>query len=182
MKTNFAVLILGCIVGVPTIADELALSLDVFAGEWAGEATAYFPRREDRDDRHEDVELHCEQVLKNTYVQCRSSWTTTDGRTRELLVFWNFDEESDRYQILYLYDNWPGKVNYELAYDAATRTLKGSDTFEGPGGVAAKERVEWTFAEDGQEIRSTEFNRYATDPEGYWAKSFEFVLRRVVHD
>jgi len=155
--------------------DEL---LDLFVGDWEGNATAYFPREEGREERKEIITVHAKKILKDTYIHCSSDWKNTKGGERQLEIFWNYDHHSEKYEILFLYDNWPGKVNYQLDYDLEKRTLNGYDTFTASGGVAAKEKVIWQISEDGNEIKSTEYNHYETDPEDYWAKSFEFVWRK----
>lgn len=153
--------------------------ISLLAGNWEGTATAYFEREEEREPRFEEVSVNCETVLKDTYAKCYSVWTTPQGISRELLIFWNYDVRSENYEILFLYDNWPGKVNYKLDFDEEKKLLNGYDTFTASGGVAAEEKVTWQISQDGNEIRSTEYNHYETDPDDYWAKSFEFVWRRV---
>lgn len=152
--------------------------LEQFIGRWQGSATARFPRRPERALRQESVVADCKKALKATYVECRSQWTSTEGAIRELRMFWNFHPSEGQFEILYLYDNWPGKVQYLLEYDAEARTLTGRDSFEGPGGIAAEEVVTWQFAEDGQSIKSSEQNHYVTDPDDYWPTTFEFTWRR----
>lgn len=152
--------------------------LDRFMGRWHGTATAYFPRRPERETRDETVEVNCERALKETYVECHSKWTDQAGVMRELRMFWNYHPRDGRFEILYLYDNWPGKVQYLLDYDPEKRSLTGRDSFEGPGGVSAEEIVSWQFAADGQTIRSTEQNHFATDAGDYWPVMFEFTWQR----
>ncbi|MBT8061506.1 MAG: DUF1579 family protein, partial [Gammaproteobacteria bacterium] len=133
-------LLLAAVFSAATQANEPSPSpgLDVlenFVGRWQGTATAYFPRQPERESRHEQVQASCEKALEGTYVECRSIWTDTNGATRELRMFWNFHAREDRFEILYLYDNWPGKVQYKIEYNADTGTLTGRDSFQGPGGV-----------------------------------------------
>ncbi len=162
-------------------ADNKLDVLNTFVGKWEGKATAFFPRDDDRPNRTEEVTVECRKLLKDTYIECSSVWTQPNGDYRELMTYWNYDRRSDKYEILFLYDNWPGKVNYQLEYDPETRTFTGHDTFTASGGVAAKEKVEWHISEDGNTITSTEFNQYETDPEDYWAKSFEFVWKCITN-
>ncbi len=163
--------------GSESKADPAAI-LDVFVGEWQGTATAWFPRLDDREPRRESVEATCSKTLKGTYAEFRSTWTQPDGKSRDLIIFWNYDARRDSFQILFLYDNWPGKVQYALHYDSLKRLFKGYDTFTGRDGVPAQERVEWRISEDGNTIYGREFNHYQTDPEGYWPQTFEFVWQR----
>lgn len=149
-----------------------------FEGRWQGKATAYFPRDQGKANRIETVRATGKKVLKDTYVELSSTWTQPNGEYRTLLTFWNYHSRNDSFQILYLYDNWPGRVDYKLSYDTLTRTFSGSDTFIAKGGIQAEEKVEWVISADGKEIRSIEYNHLATDQEDYWPKTFEFVLRR----
>ena len=158
---------------------EMLKVLDLFVGEWKGKATAYYERDKDREPRIETVKINATKILKNTYVKMESVWTTPDGNTRELLVFFNYNRRTDKFDILFLYDNWPGKVNYPVEYNPDTRMFSGYDTFTASGGVAAEEKVTWEISEDGNEIRSVEYNHYETDPKDYWAKSFEYVLKKI---
>lgn len=153
--------------------------LHTFAGEWTGDAWAYYPRDSSRENRYETIEAIGEKMLKETYVELRSTWKQKDGSSRELLEFLNYHVRKDSFQILYLYDNWPGRVDYPMSYDQETRTFKGYDTFIARGGVPAEEKVEMVISENGNEIRGTEYNHLSTDPAGYWPKTFEYVLRRT---
>lgn len=152
--------------------------LHTFIGEWTGDATAYYPRDSSRTTRFETIQAVGKKMLKETYVELSSTWTQKDGSTRELLQLLNYHVRKDSFQVLYLYDNWPGRVDYPLSYNEETRTFKGYDTFMARGGIPAEEKVEWVISEAGDEIRGTEYNHLATDPEGYWPKTFEYVLRR----
>lgn len=151
--------------------------LNLFIGKWEGTATALYPREMERPLREEQVEVECRPVLGGTYIECRSTWTTGDGASRELLTFWNYDQAADSVNILFLYDNWPGKVRYALSYDPNKREIVGYDTFTA-GGIPAEERVVWSFSGSGDEITGTEFNHYSTDPEGYWPQTFRFVWKK----
>ena len=159
------------------IANPLDI-LNVFVGEWEGSATAFYPRIEGKENREETIYVTCRKVLKGTYIECNSIYKQTNGNSRELLVYWNYDAKADSFQILYLYDNWPGKVNYPLYFDTTERLFTGYDTFTVHGSIPAEERVETYISEDGNEIRHTEYNHYQTDPEDYWVKSFESVWKR----
>ncbi|MDW3209897.1 MAG: hypothetical protein R8N23_08525 [Reichenbachiella sp.] len=152
--------------------------LVTFVGEWTGQATAYFPRDSSKTTRLESIQAVGKKILKDTYVEIKSSWTQEDGSTRELLELLNYPVRKDSFQVLYLYDNWPGRVDYPLSYNEETRTFKGYDTFIARGGIPAEEKVEWVISKDGNEIRGTEYNHLSTDPDGYWPKTFEYVLRR----
>lgn len=153
--------------------------IQVFQGQWEGEATAYFPRDAQKPNRIESIKAEGKIILKNSYVELYSTWTQPNGEFRELLTLWNYHIKKDSFQILYLYDNWPGRVDYPLGFDSLTLTFNGYDTFIANGGIAAEEKVEWIISEDGKEIRSTEYNHLYTDPKDYWPKTFEFILRRI---
>ena len=152
--------------------------LATLIGEWEGTATAYFPRDTGRSPRVERVTASCEWALGKAYVECRSVWTTDEGSVRRLITYFNYNHRSGEFDILFLYDNWPGKVNYPLAFDPEQRTISGRDTFTGPGGVDAEERVSWRIADDGNTISGLEHNHFASDSDGYWPKTFEFEWRR----
>ena len=152
--------------------------LNSFVGKWSGNATAYYPRDSTKKTRYETIEAIGRKILKDTYVEMQSTWTQENGESRELFILWNYHIKKDSFQILFLYDNWPGRVDYPLSYDPISRTLKGYDTFIARGGISAEEKVEWQISEDGKEIRGTEYNHLATDPEDYWPKTFEYILRR----
>ncbi|MEO9802689.1 MAG: hypothetical protein ABJF04_05540 [Reichenbachiella sp.] len=153
--------------------------LHVFEGNWTGSATAYFPRDTTKENRIESIEAAGKKVLKDTYIEISSTWTQANQDYRTLLTLWNYHVRKDSFQILYLYDNWPGRVDYTLSYDSTARTFYGYDTFMARGNIPAEEKVEWVISEDGNEIRSTEYNHLSTDPKDYWPKTFEFVLKRV---
>jgi len=184
IKSSFILLILSLQLSVTALAQNQRKTstafeiLNTFVGEWEGNATLYYPRSEGKTERKETISVICDTVLKGTYIECNSIWKQTNGNTRELITYWNYDAWIDSFQILYLYDNWPGKVNYPLSLDSSKRMFVGYDTFIARGGIPAEERVEWFISEDGNEIWSNEYNHYQTDPEGYWAKSFEFVWKR----
>jgi hypothetical protein len=166
----------------PVLAEDASSASgvpDLFLGKWEGTATAFFPRDPERQPRRESVTAECTHALKDTYVRCRTTWVSEAGDSRELLIFWNHNSRENNVQVLYLYDNWPGKVNYPLEWDPETRTITGADTFTAADNVAAEERVRWQFAADGTEISSIEENHYSTDPEDYWARSFEFTWQRI---
>lgn len=157
------------------VQDESDLLLPGFIGDWEGEAVAYNPLQPERGERREDISAICRPVLSESYVQCDARWSAESGTSRELLIFWNALAEVGRYEILYLYDNWPGKVQYPLDFDSDTRTLTGYSQFEA-GDRTAEERVRWIFSEDGNVISSEEHVRYEGDPD--WLLSFEFTWRR----
>lgn len=152
--------------------------LDAFIGEWEGTATAWYPREDGRPPREETVRVTCRPVLNGTYVECHSVWTTGTGTSRELLTFWNYDQEVDSVNILFLYDNWAGKVLYPLSFDPESRELRGYDTFTASGNIPAEERVSWHLSGDLDTIQGTAFIHYQTDPEDYRPQSFRFVLKR----
>lgn len=152
--------------------------LQFFVGQWSGEATAYFPRDSTKANRHETIRATGKKMLKDSYIEISSIWTQPDGTHRQLLEFINYHVRKDSFQVLYLYDNWPGRVDYPLSYDPDSKTFEGYDTFMARGGVPAEEKVVWKVAKDGSEIRGTEYNHLATDPDDFWPKTFEYVLRR----
>ncbi len=182
MKFTFILLLIlstNLIFSQTELQEDKKELLDVFVGEWEGTATAFFEREPERENRIEEISMVCKKILKGNYIRCESKWTNTkNGRVRDLVIYWNYDRRSDNYDILFLYDNWPGKVNYKLEYDKEATKLTGGDTFTASGNIPAEEKVEWVFSDNGNEIISREFNHYETDPDDYWAKSFEFVLER----
>jgi len=173
-------LIVGASVWTPAFAADSTTLMDKYVGRWEGTGTLYYPRDTSRAPRIEHVVASFERVLKGTYVEGNTSWTrTTDGRVRDLKIFFNYDDEQKAYQVLFLYDNWGGIVRYPLTVDTASWLLKGQDTFSAPDGTPAEEHVEWWFSDDGQEIGCREYNHYGSDPEGFWPLNFEFVWKRV---
>ena len=152
--------------------------LNAFVGEWGGEATAYFPRDKDRKNRKEKVVVTGKKILGESYIECNTNWTQSSGENRELNIYLNYDKKKSLIDILFLYDDWPGKVNYPLGYDEKSRTLTGVDTFTTSKGIKGKERVEWWISEDHSIIVGREYNHYETDPEDYWPMSFEFEWRK----
>ena len=152
--------------------------LNAFVGEWGGEATAYFPRDKDRKNRKEKVVVTGKKILGESYIECNTNWTQSSGENRELNIYLNYDKKKSLIDILFLYDDWPGKVNYLLGYDEKSRTLSGVDTFTTSKGIKGKERVEWWISEDHSIIVGREYNHYETDPEDYWPMSFEFEWKR----
>lgn len=165
----------------PAIAAEK--SLDDFAfliGEWEGRSTFLFEREEGREPVHEDVRATCGYILKKTYIQCDTQWTRDgDGRKRTFRVHFNYNALDETHQILFLYDNWPRHFAYPLKFDETENAFVGLSTFENSDGVEGNERVLWSVSQDGNEVRSREYNHLATDPEDYYAQSFEFIWRRA---
>ena len=152
--------------------------LDVFVGKWEGHGTAFFPRVKNRPNREENVTVVGTKVLDGNYIQCDAKWTRTDGQSRELFIFFNFDVNINRYKVLFLYDDWGQIVNYPLTYYPKERVFRGVDKFITSDSVAAEEHVEWWISKDGNEITGREFNHFATDPKDFWPRSFEFVWKR----
>ena len=152
--------------------------LNVFIGKWNGRGTAFYPRVKDRLDREETVTATGTKVLGGNYIQCSVKWTRKDGQSSELLIFFNFNVNINRYQVLFLYDDKGEIVYYPLTYYPKERVFKGENKFTTSNGVAAERRIEWWISEDGNEIRGREFNHFATDPENYWPRNFEFVWKR----
>ena len=157
---------------------KAAKVLNAFIGEWEGDATAYFPRDKDRKNRKEKVVVSGKKILNGNYIECNANWTQSNGENRELNIYLNYDKKKSLIDILFLYDDWPGKVNYPLGYDEKSRTLTGVDTFTTSKGVKGKERVEWWISEDHSIIVGREYNHYETDAEDYWPMSFEFEWKR----
>lgn len=180
----WAILVATAAIPEATLASppDSATAHYAFIGTWDGTATLFRPRDTTRDVRIEAVHAICDTILKGTYVRGAAIWTREDGRARELNVYWNYDETTGQYPILFLYDDWPGKVTYPLDYDPDRREFTGVDTFTTPQGVAAKERVSWIISEDGNEITGTEHNHFATDPDDYWPLFFKFTWKRVARE
>ena len=157
----------------PSIAD-----LDFFIGEWEGRSTLFFPYDEEREPIREETSAVCKYILKETYIQCDTAWTRTDGRTRTFRLHLNYNEEEGGYQTLFIYDNWPGIANYALKYEAAADKYVGFTDFENDDGETVGERIVWRVSSDRNEIRSEEFHHTPSDSEGAWSQTFEFVWRR----
>ncbi len=153
--------------------------LGFLVGAWRGEATLSYPREENRSARLETVEAACAYVLKDTYIQCDTAWTREDGETRTFRLHFNYNDLDGAYQTLFVYDNWPRQVSYLLNYDAKASAYIGLSDFEDSDGVAGQERTFWRVSEDGNEIRSEEYNHLETDPPDHWPRYFEFVWRKV---
>lgn len=179
IKNIIQLLIVICFVQTIFLGQSNELEvITVFKGSWKGTATAFYPRSQDKPNRVESVVVEARKILRENYIECFSIWTQPSGEYRELMTYWNYDARSDKYEVLFLYDNWPGKVNYQLSYDEETKTFTGSDTFTTSEGVSAKEKVEWKVSMDGNTIWGVEYNHFETDPDDYWAKSFEYVWQR----
>ena len=148
-------------------------------GKWEGKATAYYPREKSKKPRVETVKVECTKALKGTYVECISVWTSEAGNSRELRTFFNYDQRKEFYDILYLYDNWSGKVNYGLYYDPKTKMFSGQDYFMAKGTIPAEEKVTWQISDDGKTVTSFEYNHYETEKADYWPKSFEFTWNKI---
>lgn len=158
----------------PSIKD-----LDFLIGTWEGQSTFLYPRDEERSPANETVKVSCAYVLKDTYIQCDTAWTNSDDRTRTFRLHFNHNRLDEAYQVLFIYDNWPRHVSYLLNYDDSEDAYIGLSEFEDADGETGEERVEWRLSEDERELRSAEFNHLASDPDDYWAKSFEYVWRKV---
>lgn len=158
----------------PSIAD-----LDFLIGAWEGQTTFFFPRDNDREPAHEEADRTCQYILANNYIQCDSTMTRSDGRSRSLRSHFNYDPEETAYQALYIYDNWAGHVTYHIRRGEEANTYVAFMDYTTPEGVAADERIEWRLSEDGRKWRVSEFHHLPTDPDGYWAKNFEVDLRRA---
>ncbi len=170
----FTILLPLTLVGQSTLG-----RLAPLVGVWEGTATAYYPREKGKEPRIETVQAECKRALKGTYVECLSTWTSQAGNNRELRTFFNFDKRQNFYDILYLYDNWPGKVNYALYFDQKTKTFSGQDYFMAEGNTPAEEKVTWQISEDGKTVTSIEYNHYENEKPDYWPKTFEFTWKKV---
>lgn len=153
--------------------------LEFLIGAWRGEATLSYPREEKRSARLETVEAECRYILKNTYIQCDTAWTREDGQVRTFRLHFNYNHLDEAYQTLFIYDNWPRQVSYLFNYDVEANAYIGLSAFEDSIGVSGQERTLWRITNDGNEIRSEEYNHLETDPANYWPKYFEFVWRRT---
>ncbi len=159
----------------PSIAD-----LGFLVGEWEGRSTFYYPREEGRVRAYEKSRTRCSYILKNTYIQCDTSWTRDGGGERTLRLHLNYNNLDKGYQVLYIYDNWPRHVSYLMQYDEEKKAFVGFSNFEDSDGVAGKERVLWRPSADGAEVYSAEFSNLETDTEDYWPKYFDFTWRKIV--
>jgi len=157
---------------------DVSAIIKTFVGEWEGEATAFFPRKPDRPNRNEKVNVVCKEVLEGNYIECNTKWAIENGRTRKLLIFWTYNKKTEKFNILFLYDDWPEIVNYPLDYDPQNRIFRGIDNFTTSRGIKGEEHVEWEISADSNVIKGTEYNHYENDPKDYWPKSFEFTWRR----
>lgn len=180
----FGVSTLTCLAAMPGIATEpenekSINDLEFLIGEWEGQSTFLYPRDEDRSPAHETVQVSCAYVLKDSYIQCDTAWTNADDRTRTFRLHFNHNQLDEAYQVLFIYDNWPRHVSYLLNYDESKNAYIGFSEFEDAEGGTGEERVEWRLSDDQRELHSAEFNHLETDPDGFWANSFEFVWRKV---
>ena len=129
----------------PSIAD-----LDFFIGEWEGNSRFFYPREPEREDAFEASCTSCKYILKETYIQCDTSWTrNSDQRTRTLRLMLNYNALDEGYQVLYIYDNWPRHVSYLIHYDEEIGAYVGMSDFEDGAGATGKERIEWRVSADG---------------------------------
>lgn len=158
----------------PSIKD-----LEFLVGEWVGQSTFYYPRRDDREISHETTHTLCQYILKNTYIQCDTSWTRPDGRVRTLRLHLNYNALDEGYQVLYIYDNWPRHVSYLMQYDSVRGVFAGESIFENSEGVSGRERVEWRVSDDGHEVNSAEFSNLETEAPDYWPKYFDFTWQKI---
>ncbi len=171
-------------VSMPSIANDgvskqSIKDLDFLIGEWEGQSTFFYPRDEGRTPSHETVRVLCQYVLKDTYIQCDTAWTNAQNQTRTFRLHFNHNQLDKAYQLLFIYDNWPRHVSYLLNYDDDQKAYFGFSEFEDANGQTGQERVEWRLSDDKRELHSTEFNHLESDPENYWANSFEFVWRKI---
>lgn len=157
--------------------EPTAEDLGFLIGDWAGEALHFYPREPGRLQRKEESRAECKYILRETYVQCDTVWTSEDGPERRLRL--HFNAMGSAYQVLFLYDNWPHHVAYPLTYDLDRRVFRGSSSFQNSDGTEGFERVEWNVSEDEREVVVQEYNHFATDPEDYWARYFKFTWRRI---
>ena len=160
--------------GGKSIAD-----LDFLIGDWTGQSTFTYPREAGRTKSHEDVRAHCAHILKNTYIQCDTWWTNSEGRTRIFRLHFNYSKLDNAYQTLFVYDNWPRHVSYFLNYDEARNVYVGESDFEDAEGQGGRERIEWRVSADRRELHSQETNNLDGEPEDYWPKYFEFTWRKA---
>lgn len=157
--------------------EALDPALEFLIGTWEGEATLYAAPGDDRADRVESVAAKCIPILKNAYIQCDTAWRREDGRERTFRLHLNYNQISERHQMLYIYDNWPEHVRYPVDYAPETRSFTGVSAGENADGGAWEERVVWRVSEDGNEIHATEHVRDPGQPD--WRLSFEFTWRRA---
>lgn len=150
--------------------------LNHFIGSWEGEAIRFSPRKGLKEER-ETIKAECKSILDNTYVECTTTWKGKSSE-RYMNIYFNYNSKEDTYDILFLYHNWPGKVNYPMKYDENLKQFSGSDTFTAQGNIPAQEKVTWKILDNGN-IKSTEWNHFQNEDEDFWPKTFEFEWRKV---
>lgn len=148
-------------------------------GNWEGVAKRYNPRDSIQKIEIESIHASCKAILDSTYIECTTVWKSNNGSKRNLNIYFNYNSRQDLYDILFLYDNWPGKVNYPLKYSEADNTFKGRDDFIAKGGIQAEEKVSWQILDNGNRIISIENNHFNNEEENYWPKVFEFEWNRI---
>ncbi|MGE0594843.1 MAG: hypothetical protein AB7P07_00635 [Hyphomonadaceae bacterium] len=147
-------------------------------GEWRGDAAFLRPFQPDAGPLRETVEAECRYILRETYVQCHTRWTRPDtGRIREVVMLWNFNEQSGQLEALFLASNYGAESGYAVHWDERERAFVGLTSTQTPDGAPAQERSLYIPGADGATFEGREFVMPANAAE--WVQTFRFHWRRV---
>lgn len=180
MRKLFVLVVLSLIFHKVQCQDNSYLKeFKLLEGKWVGKSETYYPRDSSKEKRIEEVQVECQYILKATYMECKSKWTDQNENTRDLRIYFTYNSREKHHDILFLYDNWPGKVNYPLYYDSLKNKFTGSDNFISSGNIKAMEKVEWFLDEKENKIISREYNHFENESDTFWPKTFEFTWQKV---
>lgn len=152
--------------------------LEFLIGDWEGTATNFHASRPGRDPTIETMTRSCAFILKDTYIRCLDTMTRSDGRNRTISVHFNYNNRRNRYQSLYVYDDWHRHLSY-LMVARSRHSFTGLLNLDEEDHGTGFERINWNISEDGKEFRQSEFVQAEPEAERSWIKGFEFVVRKV---
>ena len=151
---------------------ELAFLL----GQWTGKAELRPVGRPGTASVQETSQTLCQPVLKGTYVQCATTFSRADGRSRSVISYFNYDPESGSMRERVLATGWGGISDYPIAFEAGAREWVGSSRTTDAQGRPADERITWNVLPDGRTINHLE--AYRSEGSSEWLETFRWTLTK----
>ncbi len=182
--TLTAAALLGCSVlaaEAPTVAQPARSTRDLafFVGQWEGESTFLPAFTPGATPRRETIRADCLEVLAGNYIQCTLTLSRADGRSRQVMILWNYNEVSGEYEGLTLASNYGQESSYAIRWDAPLGAYLAHLPTRTPDGRPATERLTYRASADGKEITGTEEVRSDGAADEPWVETFRFVWRRT---
>lgn len=151
---------------------ELAFLL----GQWTGKAELRLADRPGTAPIQESSQTLCQPALKGTYVQCATTFSRADGRSRSVISYFNYDPDSRSMRERVLATGWGGISDYPIDFDAGAREWVGRSRTTDAQGRPADERIIWRNLPDGRTIEHSE--AYQSEGSSEWVQTFRWTLTK----